>query len=77
MTRTSMSDLAYDIEQLWIEGSTPKAIALQLDCPVSMVYDWLEGNNLSEAEDEAIDPAEWDEAFPRDPDYDPYSTVNS
>jgi hypothetical protein len=55
-----MAELAYDIEQLYIEGFSPKAIAVQLECPLTVVYDWLESNSVSE---EKIDPAEWDEAF--------------
>jgi DNA-directed RNA polymerase specialized sigma24 family protein len=55
-----MSELAYDIEQLYIEGYSPKSIATQLECPLTMIYDWLESNSV---EEEKIDPAEWDEAF--------------
>jgi hypothetical protein len=74
---SKMAELAYDIEQMWIEGYSPKTIAGLLNCPLSVVYEWLEDNSITEVEDEDIDPAEWDEAFPQDPDYDPYSTVNS
>jgi transposase len=38
----SMSELAYDIEQLYIDGHRPKTIALMLECPIETVYDWLE-----------------------------------
>ena len=63
---SKMAELAYDIEQLYIEGYSPKAIAIQLECPLSVVYDWLEdvGMGGPEVEPEAIDPAEWDVAFP-------------
>lgn len=37
MTRVSMSDLAYDIEQLYIEGHSAKTIAALLDCPLELV----------------------------------------
>ena len=37
-----MSELAYDIEQLYIEGYRPKTIAAMLECPIEIVYDWLE-----------------------------------
>jgi hypothetical protein len=57
---SKVAELAYDIEQLYIEGYSPKSIATQLECPLTMVYDWLESNSVSE---EKIDPAEWDEAF--------------
>lgn len=46
--RVSMSDLAYDIEQLFIEGFSPKSIAVQLNCPLEMVYGWLESNGCGE-----------------------------
>ena len=39
---SKMAELAYDIEQLYIEGFSPKSIATQLGCPVDIVYDWLE-----------------------------------
>jgi transposase len=37
-----MSELAYDIEQLYIEGYSPKTIAAMLECPIEIVYDWLD-----------------------------------
>jgi hypothetical protein len=74
---SKMAELAYDIEQLYIDGVAPKRIAEILECPLTVVYEWLEDVGMMDAEDETIDPAEWDLAFPQDPDYDPYSTVNS
>lgn len=59
----SLSDLAYDIEQLYIEGCHPTKIARILGCPLGMVYDWLEAQNVAEG--------------PQEEDYDPFSTVNS
>jgi DNA invertase Pin-like site-specific DNA recombinase len=50
-----MAELAYDIEQLYIEGFSPKSIAVQLECPLSIVYDWLEDNSIK---DETIDDDE-------------------
>jgi hypothetical protein len=67
---SKVAELAYDIEQLYIEGYSPKSIAEQLECPLTMVYDWLESNSLSE---EKIDPEEWDVAFPQHPEDEPYS----
>ena len=58
---SKMSELAYDIEQLYIDGMGPKTIALTLECPVDIVYAWIEDNNVSECEE----------------DLDPYNTVNS
>ena len=67
-----MSELAYDIEQLYIEGYSPKSISVQVGCTLEMVYDWLESNSVSEAK---ADAAEWDEID--EDDFSPYSTVNS
>ena len=53
---SKMSELAYDIEQLYIEGYSPKSIAMQLECPLEIVYDWIESNSLSA--DESTDPYE-------------------
>lgn len=55
--RISLSDIAYDIEQLYIEGYRPTSIAAQLDVPVEMVYDWLEATNL----EDDVDAEDWDE----------------
>ena len=48
---SKVAELAYDIEQLYIEGYSPKTIAMLLECPVSMVYDWMESEGLGESED--------------------------
>ena len=58
----STSDMSYDIEQLYIEGLHPTKIAKELGIPLTMVYDWLEEQNVAE------EPQE---------DYSPYDTVNS
>ena len=49
---SKVAELAYDIEQLYIEGHNPKAIAVILECPVEVVYDWLEDNSISDELDE-------------------------
>jgi hypothetical protein len=46
-----MSEVAYDIEQLYIEGEHPTKISRQLGIPLSMVYDWLEDVGVSEDEE--------------------------
>jgi DNA-directed RNA polymerase specialized sigma24 family protein len=43
---SKISDLAYDIEQLYIEGYSPKTISAMLGCPIDMVYGWLEEINV-------------------------------
>jgi DNA invertase Pin-like site-specific DNA recombinase len=58
---SKLAELAYDIEQLYIEGYSPKTIAAMLGCEMTLVYDWLEDNSIAK---ETIDPAEWDAAFP-------------
>lgn len=58
---SKMSELAYDIEQLYIEGHSPKTIALILECPLEVVSAWIEDNSLYAGEDA----------------YDPYDTINS
>jgi hypothetical protein len=59
-----MAELAYDIEQLYIEGYSPKSIAVQLECPLELVYDWLETNNMDKSQADAV---EWDELEAFDP----------
>ena len=46
-----MSEVAYDIEQLYIEGEHPTSIARNLGIPLSMVYDWLEETNVGESDE--------------------------
>lgn len=58
-----MIDKSYDIEQLYIEGYSPKTIAMMLDIPVDDIYRWIEGVDL-----------EWAEAFDS---LSPYETINS
>jgi hypothetical protein len=48
---SKMAELSYDIEQLYIEGYSPKTIALQVGCPLELVYQWIESQNLSEQEE--------------------------
>jgi hypothetical protein len=38
---SKMSDLSYDIEQLYIEGHRAKMIAALLECPIEMVLQQL------------------------------------
>lgn len=51
---SKVADLGYDIEQLYIEGHSPKMIAKLLECPVDVVYEWIEGVGVNGAED--LDP---------------------
>lgn len=58
---SKMAELSYDIEQLYIEGHSPKMIAKMLECPVEIVLDWIAGESLGVSEDEL----------------DPFNTINS
>jgi len=44
-----MKDLALDIEQLYNDGFSPSRIARILECPIGVVFDWLEENNMGVA----------------------------
>lgn len=61
-----MSELSYDIEQLYIEGHNPYTIAGKLNCDVELVKNWLSEVGL-EMQPEACYIM----------DCDPYSTINS
>jgi uncharacterized protein YjcR len=52
---SKMAELAYDIEQMYIEGYKPTTIAGLLGCELNVVYDWIESNNLSAGEEENHD----------------------
>ena len=39
---SAIKDLAYDIEQLYIEGHSAKMIATILDCPIEQVLGFLQ-----------------------------------
>jgi transposase len=69
---SKLAELAYDIEQLYIEGYSPKSIAVQLGCTLEMVYGWLEANSVNES---TTDAADWDEIDADD--FSPYTTSNS
>ena len=69
---SKLAELAYDIEQMYIEGYSPKSIAVQLGCTLEMVYGWLESNSVTES---TADAADWDEIDADD--FSPYDTINS
>lgn len=48
---SKVADLAYDIEQLYIEGHSPRMIATILECPIDIVFSWLEAEGVGEAEE--------------------------
>jgi len=55
---SKVKDLYYDIESLFIEGHTAKAIAKELDVPLEQVQDVLDDFGV---EPEDVDAEDWDE----------------
>jgi DNA-binding CsgD family transcriptional regulator len=53
---SKMADLAYDIEQLYIDGYSAKQIAIQLNCPIKQVLGFLESINVADAPQEDASP---------------------
>jgi hypothetical protein len=53
-----MKDLAYDIEQLYIDGFNSRAIAEELKCPIEIVLGALVEMNVADApqEEEVYSP---------------------
>ena len=56
-----MKDLAYDIEQLYIEGFNSRAIAEELNCPIEIVLGALAEMSVEDSPE----------------DFNPFDTVNS
>jgi orotate phosphoribosyltransferase-like protein len=59
---SKVADLAYDIEALYIDGLSAEKIAAELNCPVTMVKDWINEIGVAETPQE---------------DYSPYVSMNS
>lgn len=53
---SKMSELDYDIQELYIEGFNSRAIAAELDCPLTMVLAALQEMNVEDAPDEVYSP---------------------
>ena len=47
-----MKDLAYDIEQLYIEGFNSRAIAAELGCPIEIVLGALAEMSVEDVADQ-------------------------
>lgn len=45
---SKIAELMYDIEQLYIDGMNSRQIALELDCPLTMVLAALEEMNVED-----------------------------
>jgi len=55
---SKMSELSYDIEQLYIEGYSARSIAVELKCPIDIVYGWIESNCVADLPQEEHSPFE-------------------
>ena len=55
---STLKDLAYDIEQLYIDGFNSRAIANELNCPIEIVLGALEAMNVADSPQEVFDPYE-------------------
>lgn len=51
-----MKDLAYDIQELYIEGFNSRAIADELGCPIEIVLGALEEMNVADAPQDEFNP---------------------
>jgi len=49
---SKMADLAYDVEQLYIEGHSAKMIADLLDCPIEQVLGYIQDMGVEDAPEE-------------------------
>ncbi len=49
---SKMAELAWDIEQLYIEGLSASKIAKELGCPKSIVEDWIKEMSVADAPQE-------------------------
>jgi hypothetical protein len=58
---STLKDLAYDIEQLYIDGFNSRAIANELNCPIEIVLGALEAMSVEDPQEELS----------------PYETINS
>lgn len=52
---STMKDLAYDIQELYIEGFNSRAIAAELNCPIEIVLGALEAMNVEDVADQPQD----------------------
>ena len=48
---SKMAELAYDIEQLYIDGFNSRAIAEELGCPLEIVIDAIKEMNVEDVSD--------------------------
>lgn len=48
---SAMSNLDYDIQELYIDGHSAKMIAILLDCPIELVLGTLESMGVEDNEE--------------------------
>jgi hypothetical protein len=53
---SKIAELAYDIEQLYIDGMSAKTIALTLDCPIETVLTALQEMGVDDVAEVPQDP---------------------
>ena len=53
---SKVKDLAYDIEQLYIDGLGAKRIAQMLECPIEVVLGHLEEMGVVDSQQDEFDP---------------------
>ena len=53
---SKVAELAYDIEQLYIEGYSPKSISVMLNCSIEQIYNWLETEGLAGSDSDELSP---------------------
>ena len=53
---SKMAVLSYNIEQLYIAGFNARSIAVELECPIDVVYGWIESNFVAENPQEEMNP---------------------
>jgi hypothetical protein len=53
---SKMADLAYDIEQLYIDGLGAKRIAQMLECPIEIVLGQLDEMGVVDSQQDEFDP---------------------
>ena len=55
---SKMSDLSYDIQELYIEGMSAKRIAAELNCPIELVLEQLAEIGVADMPQEVYSPYE-------------------
>ncbi len=55
---SKMAELAYDIEQLYIEGLNAGQIARQLNCPKEIVLNWIADQGIRPFDEWDVDAQE-------------------